>query len=472
MADQTPDLEGLLARIRVLAQDIGRLAEQGKKILVLTHVDADGLASGTIMFSSLSRKGADVTVRSIPDLDKKRIKDLHGQDNDFVVLTDLAATLGSELEESIDDKFLAVDHHQIPEEFVAKPYFLNAWQYGYDGGKEACSSTMAYLFASTMDPANRDLSHLAVVGAVADRQDAGPGRSLTGLNRKALEDAQAAGLVSVSKDLLFTGRETRPVHESIALTTTPFMPGISGSKDAALASLLQAGIALKDGSRWRTPAELTSEEKMKVTELIAGSVAASGGSADAVASLVGEVYTLPSEDAFTPLRDAREFATLLNACGRMGVAGVGMAICLGDRGAAFRDAMVTLSDYRMSINRAVQGLSGDTARSVQHGSLVFLRGDDLVDEKLLGPVTSIITSSQPFKDKVVVATAKSGESELKVSSRVGGAFGRPVNLGVVMREAAEAVDGVGGGHSMAAGAKIPSSKAEAFSKLVLEKILG
>jgi len=54
---------------------------------------------------------------------------------------------------------------------------------------------------------------------------------------------------------------------------------------------------------------------------------------------------------------------------------------------------------------------------------------------------------------------------------VGDAYGRPVNLGVVMREAAEAVDGVGGGHSMAAGAKIPTSKAEAFSKLVLEKIL-
>jgi len=39
-----------------------------------------------------------------------------------------------------------------------------------------------------------------------------------------------------------------------------------------------------------------------------------------------------------------------------------------------------------------------------------------------------------------------------------------------MREAAEAVDGVGGGHAMAAGAKIPSSKVESFSRTVLERV--
>lgn len=455
--------------MKALSQDVQRLAAQGNKFLVLTHIDADGLASGSIIFSALSRLGADVTVRSIPDLDRRRIKELRQQDNDFVVFTDLAATLGAELEEALDGRFLAIDHHQIPEEYATKPYFLNAWQYGYDGGKEACSSTMAYFFASAVDLPNKDLSHLAVIGALADRQDSGPGRSLIGLNRRALEDAESAGLIRVAKDLAFTGRETRPIHESIALTTSPFLPGLSGSKDAVLATLLQAGIPIKEGSRWRTVSELTSDEKMKVTELIAGALGANGGATDAVASLIGEVYTLAFEDAFTPLRDAREFGTLLNACGRMGHAGVGMALCLGDRAAALGDALKNLADYRLSINKAVQGLTSDSARSVQHGGVILVRGEDMVDEKILGPVTSIITSQQ-FKDKVVIATAKSGESELKVSSRVGDAYGRPVNLGVVMREAAEAVDGVGGGHSMAAGAKIPTSKAEAFSKLVLEKI--
>jgi len=464
------DLEGLMARYESLSRETLTLASQGKKILVVTHIDADGLASGATIFASLSRRGADVAVRSIPDLDPRRIRELAEANYDYYIFTDLASALVEELEASLDGRFLIIDHHQLAAPDLAKASVLNVWQYGYDGGREACSSTMAYFFASTMDKGNSDLSYLAVVGAVADRQDAGQGRSLTGLNRKALDESQAAGVVTTSNDLTFTGRQTRPIHEALALTSTPYMPGLTGSKDAVLAALIQAGLRLKDGARWRTISELTSDEKMKLTEVIAGTIAQSGGATDAVASLVGEVYDLEHEDSLTSLRDAREFATLLNACGRMGAAGVGMAICLGDRGDALKTAMKTLSEYRLGISSAVQGLMSDSSRMELHGRLVLVRANGLVDERLLGPVTSIITSSPAFKDKVVVALTNSGESEVKVSSRVGDSFEGDVNLGVVLREAAEVVKGVGGGHTMAAGAKIPSSSAASFSKLVVEKI--
>ena len=106
----------------------------------------------------------------------------------------------------------------------------------------------------------------------------------------------------------------------------------------------------------------------------------------------------------------------------------------------------------------------------QHGNLVLVRGEGVVDETLLGPVISILPSSPEFKDKVVVGSAVSRGEDLKISSRVGDAFAGSVNLGLIMREAAESVDGVGGGHSMAAGAKIPSSKAASFSKAVLDRV--
>ena len=100
----------------------------------------------------------------------------------------------------------------------------------------------------------------------------------------------------------------------------------------------------------------------------------------------------------------------------------------------------------------------------------MVHGEGLVDEKLLGPVISILTSSLEFKDKVVVGSASSRGDDLKISSRVGDNFQGRVNLGLIMQEAAEAVDGVGGGHSMAAGAKIPSSRAVDFSRAVSEKV--
>lgn len=464
------DLEALLSRCQVLSRETLSLAGQGKKIIVVTHVDADGLASGSIVFASLMRKGANVALRSVPDLDPRRIKELAAENYDFYIFTDLASALVGELELAFDGRYLVIDHHQLAEEDLAKPSVMNAWQYGYDGGKEACSSTMAYLFASSIDQACTDMSYLAVVGALADRQDGGQGRSLTGLNSRAVEEAQRAGLLTVASDLTFTGRQTRPVHEAVALTSSPYLPGISGNKDAVLATLLQAGMNLKDGARWRTLSELTSEEKMKLTEVIAGVIGASGGATDALAGLVGEVYSLEREDSFTPLRDAREFATLLNSCGRMGAAGVGMSICLGDRGDALRAAMKTLAEYRLSLSNAVRGLMEESSRVEQHGSLVLVRANGLVDEKLLGPVTSIMTSGPAFKDKVVVSMTDSGDSEVKVSSRVGDSYAGSVNLGEVMRKAAEAVKGVGGGHSMAAGAKIPSSATAAFSKLVVDRV--
>ena len=465
-----PDVEGLLTRYESIARDITRLAQSGKKMLVVTHIDADGLTSGAIVFTCLTRAGANVAVRCVPDLDSSLIKELESQKYDLYIFTDLASTLVPELEEAFDGRFLVIDHHQLSDESMEKPTVVNAWKYGFDGGKEASSASMAYFFAVAASVLNRDLAPLAVVGAVADRQDVGPNRSLMGLNRAALEDAQSGGLVTVSRDLLFTGRETRPIHEAVALTSTPYLTGLTGSKDAALAVLHQAGLRLKDGGSWRTISSLDSDEKMKLTEVIAGVVGPSGGATETIASLVGEVYTLEFEDSFTPLRDAREFGTLLNACGRMGVTGAGISVCLGDRSYALSEAISTLTDYRTSINKAIQGLMDDPQRIEQHGSLVFVHGEGLVDEKLLGPVASILTSSPAFRGKVVVATTSSGDQESKVSCRVGDSFAGPINLGLIMKEVAGAVKGVGGGHAMAAGAKIPSSETGSFTKLVAERV--
>jgi single-stranded-DNA-specific exonuclease len=464
------DLEALLAKCRGVGQSISSIARTGKRILVVTHIDADGLCSGSIVFSALMRKGANVTLRTLPDLDPKAISDIAAQGHDFVIFTDFASTLIPELESSFKGRYLVIDHHQIPAADIDNPSVLNAWGFGLDGGKEACSSAMAYFFAVSLDASNGDLSPLAVVGAVADRQDSGEGRSLTGLNRAALEDARSRGLVAASKDLMFTGRETRPIHEAIALTSTPFLKGLTGSRDAVLALLHQSGLPLKEGPTWRTISSLTQEEKEKVTELIASALGPEEGATETLSSLFGETYALEFEDPFTPLKDAREFGTLLNSCGRMGASGTGVSVCLGDRSQALKDAMRTLSEYRSGINKALDGLSSEPSRIEQRGSLVIVKGEGLVDEKLLGPVISILTSSPEFKDKVVLGSATSRDSEIKISSRVGDHFGGDVNLGLIMREAAEAVDGVGGGHAMAAGAKIPSSMTEPFAKAVESKV--
>jgi len=464
------DFEGLLTRFRSLSPDLLKLARNGKRIMVVTHIDADGLCSGSLVLAALMRKGANVALRTLPELDRPAIESLASQGYDFYIFTDLASGLVPELEASLGARFLVLDHHQAPEEDLVKLSVVNAWAFGYDGGREACSSSVAYFFASALDPANRDLSPLAVVGSLADRQDSGPGRSLTGLNREAVMEAQAAGLLTVSPDLMFSGRETRPIHEAIALTSTPYLKGISGSKDAALALLHQSGIRLKEEGAWRTISSLSPEEKKQLTELIAGVVGGSEGATEAIAGLVGEAYTLEYEDAYTPLRDAREFGTLLNSCGRMGESGIGVSVCLGDRTDSLAQAMKTLSDYRSGLNKALTAISAEPSKLVPRGVLVLVRGEGVVDERLLGPVLSILTSSSDLRDKVVVGSSLSGDSSLKISCRLGDSYAGSVNLGLLMREAALAVGGVGGGHDRAAGAKVPISRSEEFFNSVVERV--
>src|SRR5271157_5073668 len=141
------DFDGLMGRYRSLAPRLLKLGKDGKRILVVTHIDADGLCSGSIAFASLMRKGANATVRSIPDLDGKAIAALAAENYDMYILTDLGSTLVPELESALGGRYLVVDHHQIPEADIGNPSVVNAWAYAYDGGKEACSSAMAYFLA-------------------------------------------------------------------------------------------------------------------------------------------------------------------------------------------------------------------------------------------------------------------------------------------------------------------------------------
>ena len=470
-ADPRHDLDALASRAKAESERLLILSKGGARFLVVTHIDADGLSSGSIAFSALAKKAFAVSVRAIPDLDPRAIEKLKADKFDFYLFTDLGSGLLGELSAALGERFLVVDHHQVPEADRSNSRLFNAWSYGYDGGDEACSSTMAYALAKALDDRqNRDLSAVAIVGALGDRQDKGPERSLGGLNRVALEDAVSDGLVSVSKDLLFYGRETRPVHEAISMSYTPFIAGLSGAKDAALAALSNSGFKFKEGGRWRTLGELSTEEKRKVIEVVSGFIAGNGRGSDLLDELLGTIYTFEFEDPLTPLRDAREFGSVLNACGRMDRTDLGISICLGDRGDALRRALALMSEYRAKLNKAIQRLQSEADKVATKGDVILVIGEEFIEERMTGSVSSLLASSDRYRDKLVLVRARSGESELKYSSRIGDSYPGKVNLGEVMREAALSVGGVGGGHSMAAGAKIPFSKRDDFTRLVIELV--
>ncbi len=432
-----------------------------KSISVTTHIDCDGLTSGSIITKALIRAGANCTVRTSKEFSKNVLESFKTDSRDFHIVTDLGGGFGKELDQTLGDNWVVLDHHQIPDEEIDNQNIINSWKYGIDGGADICAGGMTYLASVALDERNSDLSAIAVVSALGDRQDQGERKSFTGKNFEIANIAKEEGLVEIDLDLLLVGRETRPLVDALAFTSQPFIEGLTWNRDSCLTILNSSGVNLKEEGRWRVPAELNEEEKRQVIEAIAKF--ASGKNANEIMSeLIGYTYTFPREDSRSFLRDGREFATMLNSCGRINRSGVGMAVCMGDRNKILREAETILTDYRKMIREYMNILSNERWRISESETCVMVNGEDIVPETMTGTISSLIAGSPKNSGKIVILRTKAEENTIKFSSRKSFGCTSDINLSEIMRTGAKKFDGIGGGHNAAAGAKITKDKLDEF----------
>ena len=442
--------------------------EGGNEVTIITHLDADGITAGSIMATAFRRMGARYSVRAVNDMNSSVVENMKAEGRDFYVIADLGGGWASNLRKALDDKWVIIDHHEITEDEILTDdggQILNPWKFGIDGGTEVSAGGLAYLVASALDLKNRDLSAIAVVSAVADRQDQGDKRSFSGLNAEILKTAQSLGLVSADLDILLSGRETLPPHAALAYTLFHYIDGLTWKKEACYLLLKDAGIKLKDNDgRWRVLAEFSQEEKSAIVEAITKFV---GGSDKRLYEillddLIGYVYTLTREDKRSLLRDAREFSTVLNACGRIGRAGVGIAICMGDRNTALSTGEEIVSTYNMTLRNNISTIFSEKWRLTDDGKTAFINGDGILEEAMLGAVSSLLSRSPSLRGRLLFVRTLTKDGTYKFSSRKCLDCKSQANLGMIMRQCSKALSGVGGGHSAAAGCRIPSSALEDF----------
>jgi single-stranded-DNA-specific exonuclease len=457
--------------LKLFCEKLRAKVEGGNEVAIITHFDADGIVAGSIVARALRRMGARYSVRAVSGMSSSVVEKMKSEGRDFYMLTDLGGGWSSNLRESLGDKWLMIDHHQIAEEEILtdkeSSQILNPWKFGIDGGREVSAGGMAYMVASTLDSKNRDLASLAVVSAVADKQDHSQNKSFSGLNAEILKIAQSLGLISADLDIIMTGREAYPPHEAIADTPFRYINGLTWNPEACNLVLKNAGIKQKHNhdSRWRILAEFSQEEKRSIADAIAKFVAASDNRLYdiLVDDLVGFVYTLLTEDKRSRLRDAREFSALLNACGRTGNAGVGIAICMGDRNAALSAGEELFRTHKMTLSNHISILFREKWRLADDGNIAFLNGEDVLDQDMLGAVSSLLSGSPSLRGRLLfVRTLTSDGMYSRFSSRKCLDCKSQLNLGIVMRDCSKALNGSGGGHSAAAGCTIPSSALEEF----------
>ena len=450
-------------------EKIKEIIKSGKKISVITHLDCDGITSGSIITKALIRAGAKCTVRTEKEFNKPLIEKLQKDSRDFHIITDLGGGFAKDIDEKLGDNWFVLDHHQIPDEEFDNERVINAWKYGIDGGNQICAGGMTFKAAKALDEKNIDLAGISVVSALGDRQDQGEKKSFIGINSEIASTAKNLGQIEIDLDLLLVGRETRPLPDALAFTSQPFIEGLTWNRDACLALLNSSGIKLKEGSRWRVPSELNEEEKRSVIEAIT-KFTVSKNATEIMDELIGYTYTFPKEDRGSFLRDGREFSTMLNSCGRIRKAGVGIAICMGDRNKMLKEGENILSEYRKMIRNYMNILGNERWRINDTQKFVMVNAEGVVPETMTGTISSLLAGSPKNAGKIVILRTNGEEGTIKFSSRKSMGCKSEVNLSNLMRTGAKKFDGVGGGHDAAAGARITKDKLDGFLDFLEENV--
>jgi RecJ-like exonuclease len=447
------------------ARKISSVIRDHDDILVVTHIDADGITSGSIAYISLERMGKSFDLRFVKQLDDEELDSI-ADENRFTWFTDLGSgQIEGILSRDID--FVITDHH-VPQ--IDHESQLNPHCFGYDGSFELSGASTTYIVARMLGTNlfmdNRDLGGLAIVGAVGDLQDSRKGM-LDGLNRYILTDGVNSGIVRAVKDLRLFGRQTRPVIKMLEYTFDPYLPGISGNEKGAMEFLESLGIEVKDDG-WRRWIDLTDDEKRRIVSELVKICVEAKMPLRTIKRLVGETYILTNEEEGTELRDAMEFSTLLNATARYGYHDIGLEVCLGDRDSAFKKARTLLQNHRKNLSEGLRLV--DEIGISEMDNIQYFNAGELILDTIVGIVAGMCFSKANL-NKPIIALAKN-EDGIKVSARATQRLvDRGVHLANAIKLSAEKVGGKGGGHSIAAGATIPEERTEEFLT-ELDRIIG
>ena len=251
--------------------------------------------------------------------------------------------------------------------------------------------------------------------------------------------------------------QTKPLHKTLEYCTDPFIPGVSGSESGAIQFLKQIGIDPKNNKGWKKMVHLTDEE---IQKLIAG-VIVKRVEEDNPDDVIGNIYLLNNEKEESSLKDAKEFATLLNSCGRLNKASIGIGVCLNDD-TAKRKALANSAAYKKEIVKAMNWYNDnkDSEDIFTNEGFIIINAKENILVSMAGTVASILSKSNDLKNGTfILSLARNAvDDTTKASLRISGR-NHNKDLKEIIDMITTSIEGAqAGGHKAAAGAIIPTNK--------------
>jgi len=448
------DRESFFNACKMAASEI--LNQSSSPIYIFTHFDPDGLTAGSIIASALKRENKPFILKILKRLEYSYLGIISETipKNSTVIFCDLGSgVIDAFLEWDKSVQIFILDHHSIAREYDLPENIrlVNPHVYSIDGTNAISGSGVAYFVAININPRNKDLAHLAVIGALGDRQDQGENSSLMGLNQLFVKSAVEDKICTDDVTLWFFDR-------SRDLLTILRRLNIDDLNDDISISLFLREIGLSSGNKAgrRIFHDLTEVEKKKLaSELIVKFMVDSK-------EIYKHDYQIINEKDKT-LQDARVFASRLNACGRLDRPEIGVALCMGDRQQALAELSPIKKEYSRKIGEGIKYFISE-GKIQDRTAIYFLDGRGIIDENIIGPITSVISSIKEYRSKPVLSCATIDETRVKISIRKIHSFKKKIELDKILVKAIDTLELVTevGGHSSAAGAIVTNLQLENY----------
>lgn len=431
----------MLQKLKSAIAQIDSLSKQ-KPIKVISHYDTDGITSASIFSRALQRWKKKFSLQIVKGLEESLIDSL-SEDN-ILIFLDLASGSLNQLKKKKTPIFV-FDHHEIIQEVPENVTMINPH---LDKAEIVSSAAICYLFAKNLSSDNKDLASLAVIGMVGDVLERNIGKTYDEI----IKDSET----TVKKGLLLYP-STRPLDKTLEYSSSPFIPGVSGSYKNVLELLKETNIP-KENGRFKALYELTEEEMSSLTTAIMLRCINQKNFSD----FIGNLYLIKF---FNKLEDARELSALINACSRMNHPEVSLGFCLGNK-KYHEEAEKIYIEYKQHLVSALRFIS--ESEKITGKNYAIINAKDQIKDTIIGTVASIISRSPIYEEGTIIVTLAYNQDKIKVSARIAGREG--LNVREVLNKVIVQIGGEVGGHSNAAGCLIPKAKEELFIQ-ELKKVL-
>jgi RecJ-like exonuclease len=478
-----------------LLLDAAKEVKKAKKVYAFSHIDADGISALAIVSLMLEREEKEFEWKNVHQINSESIiqveEDVREYKPDLVIFSDFGTGQMPLLEKHIVNiesvnSVIVLDHHlpsggkaELAQEDVSSNLIeINPHQHEMSGSYDLSGAGTAFLLALFVSQGNTDLSELAIVGATGDLQDY-YGRGFVGLNKEIVELGEESGFLEVMRDLTFFGIHTRPLPYLLQYATDPYLPGLTGAEDACYAFFQDFDIDMKSGDEWRVWVDLESSEKQKAIQGIIQVVLEHYDDPRIAQGIIGDTIVLSQRPPKTEMRSAKEFSTLLNACGRNRRPEVGVRVCMRDP-EAFIEGKALLQQHRANLASALRRLEEDGFTEMQG---MYVVNDPETPDTIIGIVIGMAQGSMIIPtDRPVIGISTNTTEDSPLTKLSGRAHKRLVERGVNLKEVFVEVADIlnekndtliaeAGGHPMAAGAFIQKSHLDEFLDLASSRLV-